>query len=594
MLALAALLAARSAALQPSQKHVVVVGGGVGGLATASRLAKRGARVTILEKNDKVGGRVGEYRWQDHRWETGASLLLLPDVYRDALEAAGAAQLDVTRVSPAYGVWYEKHVDRGPVVLGADRGELRRRLDLEAPGGFDRFEEYREAAREYLRAGWPIFIEEDIRPSSLAKLVPRFLATAVSALWKWPLFGHDAQLRRLFPESPRLRALCSFEDLYVGLSPVEAPAVFSLLAAIELDDASLNPDAGRADVGVFYPMGGFGQFPQLLADAAKASGVEIRTSTAVEEVLVDEGRATGVRTASGERIDADAVVVNADLAAAEPKLLGNNARSDYANNRYSTSSITFLWALDRRFDQLQHHNVFLSEDGDDDDPFLSAWDDQLPPRGASTAFPGNGFHFYMCANSRTDASSAPAGGDSLMVLCPTPPLPDDADDVLVDAWVEAARAEVFRRLEVSAGAAIEPHILHERVIDPREWRGSLGLRRGSVFGLAHGLDQLAIFRPARQSSRVDGLSFVGASTRPGNGVPLVLTSARLLCDELSEELGLKDSYYLERTTGRAAPRARASRTTRRRQATGWPQRITPLSSKLQPPPRRPKVRTGDR
>ena len=137
---------------------------------------------------------------------------------------------------------------------------------------------------EYLRAGWPIFIEEDLSPSSLVKLVPRFLATAVSALWKWPLFGHDAQLRRLFPDSPRLRALCSFEDLYVGLTPVEAPAVFSLLAAIELDDASLNPDAGRADVGVFYPLGGFGQFPKLLADAAKANGVEIRTDTPVDEV----------------------------------------------------------------------------------------------------------------------------------------------------------------------------------------------------------------------------------------------------------------------------------------------------------------------
>ena len=173
------------------------------------------------------------------------------------------------------------------------------------------------------------------------------------------------------------------------------------------------------------------------------------------------------------------------------------------------------------------------------------WDDQPPPRGtSSTVFPSNGFHFYLCCNSRTDATAAPAGGDSLMVLCPTPPLPDDAEDKVVDEWITLARTAIFRRLEASAGAAIAPHVIHERVIDPREWRESLGLRRGSVFGLAHGLDQLAIFRPARRSSRVDGLSFVGASTRPGNGVPLVLTSARLLCDELGGELGLslvKDS-----------------------------------------------------
>ena len=136
-----------SAALQP---HVVVVGGGVGGLTTAGRLARRGARVTVLEKTNRLGGRVGEYRWQNHRWETGASLLLLPDVYRDALEAVGADQLDVKRVQPAYAVWYETLSDRGPVILGGDRTELRRRLELEAPGGFERFEEYRATAREYL------------------------------------------------------------------------------------------------------------------------------------------------------------------------------------------------------------------------------------------------------------------------------------------------------------------------------------------------------------------------------------------------------------------------------------------------------------
>ena len=175
-------------ALQPP--HVVVVGGGVGGLATAGRLAKRGARVTVLEKNDKVGGRVGEYSWQQHRWETGASLLLLPDVYRDALEAApGAAQLDIKRVAPAYAVWYEQHADRGPVILGGDRGDLRRRLELEAPGGLSVLRSTgRRRASTCGRAG----------RSSLRRIFlphpwsnwyhgssPRLSRT----LWKWPLFG---------------------------------------------------------------------------------------------------------------------------------------------------------------------------------------------------------------------------------------------------------------------------------------------------------------------------------------------------------------------------------------------------------------------
>ena len=107
-------------------------------------------------------------------------------------------------------------------------------------------------------------------------------------------------------------------------------------------------------------------------------------------------------------------------------------------------------------------------------------------RGARRLRSPKRFHFYLCCNSRTDATAAPADGDSLMVLCPTPPLDDDADDALVDAWIAKARAAVYERLESSAGADATPHVVHERVIAPREWRDGLGLRRGSVFGLGTG------------------------------------------------------------------------------------------------------------
>ncbi|KAH8075135.1 all-trans-retinol 13,14-reductase [Aureococcus anophagefferens] len=295
---------------------------------------------------------------------------------------------------------------------------------------------------------------------------------------------HDVALRRLFP-SARLRALCSFDDLYVGLSPYEAPAVFSLLAAIELDEAAALDDPPRRDVGVYYPRGGFGTV-----------------------VLVADGRATGVRLEGGETLDADYVVVNGDLATTEPALLSETtgaARSAYERERYSTSSITFLWALDAELPQLRHHNVFLAETGGGDDPFRVAWDDQLPA-GRRRA---------------SGAASTSARRRS-------------------DPWTTGSRRAggVFALRESAGCGDVAGHVVHERVIDPREWRDGLGLRRGSVFGLAHGLDQLAIFRPSRRSARVRGLAFVGASTRPGNGVPLVLTSATLLCAELEDELGL--------------------------------------------------------
>ena len=125
------------------------------------------------------------------------------------------------------------------------------------------------------------------------------------------------------------------------------------------------------------------------------------------------------------------------------------------------------WRTTRRFRTTAPSNFDFHTD--DDDPFLRAWTDQLPPRGtSSTAFPSNGFHFYLCCNSRTDSTAAPTDGDSLMVLCPTPPLDEDADDKDVDEWITLARTAVFRRLEASAGAAIAPHVIHEKVIDPWE------------------------------------------------------------------------------------------------------------------------------
>jgi phytoene dehydrogenase-like protein len=314
---------------------VVVVGAGAGGLSLAARLASLGSRVTVLEKSAVAGGRVGEHLFGGHRWETGASLLLLPDVYRDAV----GERLNITRVTPPYSVFFDSHPERGPVVLGGAPALLRERLALEVeePAAHAKFLRYAATAREYLRAGWPLFIEEDLSPASLLS-VPPFLRASLSAPWRWPLSSHDRQLRRLLPSSPRLRALCSFDDLYVGLSPAEAPAVFSLLAAVELDDPAALSDPARPDTGVYYPVGGFGAVAVALRDAAEAAGARVRTGAAVEQVLVERGAAVGVRLKGGEVVRADRVVVNGDLAAQEPRLLNETvgaSRDDYGGKRYS-------------------------------------------------------------------------------------------------------------------------------------------------------------------------------------------------------------------------------------------------------------------
>lgn len=599
-------------------KHAVVIGAGMSGLAVAGRLARAGLRVTVLEQNgrERAGGRLGEQTLETPdghrlRFETGASLLLLPRVYARTFSDLGLQlPAPLVRVNPSYRVFLDDNLldSRGPIDLGGGDVralEARLALEVEEPEAARKVCAFFASARANLAAGLPLFIENNVRAG--APSLPEFVG---QALRFWPLQNQAAQLGALFPSSPRLRALLSFDSLYVGLSPYAAPAVFSLLAALECDHwpaaptpASAPAVAGGADPagaaggadpsvrtnGVWYARGGLAQIARALATGVEAmAGVEVRYSAAAQRIATSEGRgararATGVELASGELVEADLVVCSADLSAAEPALLPVRlCRSRYepppgGKTEYSSSSVTFLWAVRRRrseggaegsggarvppgeaeTDVLRHHNVFLAADGGGadggadgrGDPFRAAWDSILPPGGAQGAFPPacGKAHIYVCVSARTDPSacaSGESGGpaqksgasgaayayDNLMVLVPVPALDEswsaaeEAENVA--RWTEAARELSLRALERAGCAHVRADLAAEAAITPLDWRARYGLRRGAVFGLSHGLAQLSVLRPGQTSARVDGLFFAGASAQPGNGVPLVLISAQ--------------------------------------------------------------------
>ena len=629
-------LAALSMVPSPTPS-AVVVGAGVGGLYTAARLARAGVATTLIEQTDRVGGRL-ETKWIEaagrrFRFEVGPSLLLLPRVYREALETLGvdaAHHLDLRRVSPSYAVHF---CDGGPspLELGGDAAaeeRLRAAMEEVEPGAHASYRAYMDSARANLNAGLPIFINEDLSLPSLRKL-PRFLSCALlggdggfpagaargAPLIDWPLRPHAAQLAERF-DAPRHRALLGFQDLYVGLSPSSAPAVFSLLQAIELE---ARGDDGE-ELGVHYPVGGFGTYGDALREACEDSGVTLRLGTRATAVRVDEGGGvTGVEVekvavaAAGEGVavavaageggaevlPASCVVVNGDVATMEAALLpaalrrsayaetseevaaGREAaaataeggvaeeaaagvaqvaataagalRGDARSWRYSTSSVTFLFCLDKRFDELRHHNVFLAPD--------AAWDGLLDAASfggwgaATTTDDGSGsgadgsgenapFHFYVACPARTDPSVVERpSDDAIMVLVPVPPidesLSDAAQRTACDAAVARARRGVVAAFEGAGMAGFGSHIVGEEVRTPLEWRDLYSLRRGAVFGLAHSLTQLSLLRPARRHAGVRGLHWAGASTRPGNGVPLVLLGAELTASEALEDLGVR-------------------------------------------------------
>ena len=541
-----------AAAKAGDKQTAIVVGGGVGGLGMASRLAHAGYDVTILEKNLDTGGRCRsesfDGKGEGYRFDTGPSLMLLPDRYREQFTAVGKNlhdYMDIKRVDPAYRAHFGDHTS---LDLLYDTERMRAQLDAVEEGAGGRYIDWLGRARASLDYGVAAFIEKDANSIldfvDLRRVGP--LALAVNPIdLLLPQFN---QMAKYF-KNEKLRALFSYQELYVGLSPYNAPGVFSLLAATELTD------------GVWYPVGGFDKVRQSLQALADEEGVVTRLGAEVAQIVTTplaEGEAsaiagskatqkvTGVRLESGEVLSADVVVANPDLPCVWDQMIDHatfpEAKKEaerWEDAEYSCSVIEFNWCLDATVPDLLHHNVFLSGD------YKGSW--ERPACVEDFAAPKQ--HNFYCHNPvYTDPSCAPAGGASVMVLLPVAnineqrkacakrgvPVPSEEE------MVNAAREAVLRRFK-EAGKDISKNIVSESVTTPSQWQERFNIKHGAVFGLSHGLTQLAAFRPPVRtgipqldSPEVDGLHFVGASTRPGNGVPLVLMGVKVVFEKIME------------------------------------------------------------
>lgn len=381
------------------------------------------------------------------------------------------------------------------------------------------------AAHKSLTVGTANFIQKDF--NSLADFLlqlPR-LAPLLTQVDVGELLGqHHARLSRYFRD-PRLRSLFTFQDLYVGLSPFTAPGVFSLLAATEICD------------GVWYPKGGFGKVVEGLRKSVEAAGVEIVVGREVRRILTDSNqgaggrsRVRGVLLEDGRVLEGGVVVTNVDVGTSYGLIdsrWGHYQQQRITDMQYSAGVIEYNWCLDVEVDGLAHHTVFLSGD------YEQSWQRVRGPED----FCQNP-NFYIHAPCRTDRTAAPPGCDSLMVLLPVANMQERRGDEDYKALVDAGREAVLRTLDARGFGVVRHHIVHEEVVEPKGWKDRYGLTHGAAFGLAHGLDQLAALRPPVKDERVHGLYFVGASTRPGNGVPLVMMGSKLTSDRICADLGI--------------------------------------------------------
>jgi phytoene desaturase len=488
----------------------IVIGAGIGGIATAARLARHGYDVTVLEKNEMPGGRASQIVRDGHRFDVGPTLFLMPEVWQETFAALGermADHLDLRRIDPTYKV----HFDDGlQLELTSNLGDMQTQLEKVEKTGFTGFLQYIAEGSKHYKMSLEKFVGRNFynifQYFSLRNLPLLF---QLKALQK-----HYANVSRYFKDD-RLKAAFTFQNMYLGLSPYEAPATYSLLQYTELAE------------GVWYPMGGMYAGIQALVKVAEKLGVKFLYNTPVKRLTTDGNRVSGVLLEDGSFLQADIFIGNADLPYIYKELLPESKEARKLENKlYTCSTIMFYWGVDKEYPQIAHHNVFLG--GDYKASFDQIFHDHTLPDVPS---------FYVHAPARTDPAAAPAGQDTLYVLVPVGHL-DARSEQDWDALIARARETVFTRLASEMGVQdLKEHIKFEIVYQPRTWQERFNLEKGAAFGLSHNFWQVGYLRPQNRHASYRNLYFTGASTHPGTGLPIVLLSARLTTERILEEAG---------------------------------------------------------
>ena len=488
----------------------VVIGAGIGGIASAARLARNGFNVTVLEKNEKPGGRANQIVRDGHRFDVGPTLFLMPEVWEETYAALGermSDHLDLKRIDPTYKVHFE---DGLQLQLTSNLGDMQEQLERVEKTAFTGFLNYIAEGSKHYKLSLEKFVGRNFfsifEYLSLGNLPLIFQLKALAK--------HYAHTSRFFKDE-RLKAAFTFQNMYLGLSPYDAPATYSLLQYTELAE------------GVWYPMGGMYRAIETLTAVAEKLGVKFIYNSPVREIRVADSRVESVVTTDGREFIADTFVGNADLPYIYKELLPKNAESARLQKKlYTCSTIMFYWGVDRQYPQIAHHNVFLG--GDYKASFDQIFKDHKLPEEPS---------FYIHAPARTDPAAAPAGQDTLYVLVPVGHLYDGQEQDW-DAMVGAARSTVFNRLASEMGITdLESHIKFEIVYQPETWKERFNLEKGASFGLSHNFWQVGYLRPKNRHSQYKNLYFTGASTHPGTGLPIVLLSARLTTERILKEMG---------------------------------------------------------
>jgi phytoene desaturase len=495
-------------------KNVVIVGAGPGGLAASLLLAKSGAKVTIVEKRSQVGGRTSTLEQDGFKFDVGPTFFLYPKVLQEIFSCVGydlANEVPMTRLDPQYRLVFG---GGGELLATSNVERMTKEIAAISPEDAVRFQHFLARNRSKLAKFLP-FLQSpfeswrDLAKPEILKLLPM--------LAPWRSLDEDLQMHF---KDDRIRLGFSFQSKYLGMSPFRCPSLFSILSFLEYEH------------GVFHPTGGCGAVTRAMAHMAQELGVKILLDEPVEQVVVENGKATGVKTVR-HKLPADAVVLNADFAGAMQRMVPNHLRKKWtdkklASKEYSCSTFMMYLGIDGSYDEVSHHTIYLAYN----------YRQNLKDIEELHRLSDNP-SFYVQNACVTDNTLAPQNQSTLYVLLPVTHLTGQVD------WAKETprfRELALQQLEKVGIKDVRRRIRTEKIMTPAGWQGEFDLYKGATFSMAHSLKQMLHLRPHNRFEDIGQMYLVGGGTHPGSGLPVIFESARITSRLLLADLKMEPRW----------------------------------------------------
>lgn len=483
-------------------KKVIIIGAGLGGLASASLLSKAGYQVEIYEQLNYAGGRVAILKDQGYQFDLGPSWYLMPEVFEHFFELMGQNvndYLDIIKLDPAYKVFFDNDP---PVEIVADQSKNIELFESIEAGAGQKLIEYTNQSIKIYDLALKYFLYNNFStPKDFINL--EILKNSLKLL-RLAAISYDREVSRFFKDK-RLKMILEYSAVFLGASPFKTPAIYTLMSAIDYRG------------GVFYPKGGIMEVANQIAKLAKDSGVKIHLNQPVKKINIKSNIAQGITLNSGKFVPADIVISNADLHFTETKLLSKKYQtypiSYWEKRNPGPSALMIYLGVKSKLPNLDHHNLLFVDEWKEN--FESIYETKTVPEHAS---------IYLSKATVIDPQYAPKNHSALVALVPLPAglkLKDEQYESLADKYID----DIEKMTKIKN---FKNKIVYKKLMTPNEFGSRYNSWMLNSIGPAHTLAQTAIFRTGNKSKKVSNLYYTGGFTIPGVGMPMVLISAEMI------------------------------------------------------------------